>query len=75
MSNTAKPVVEVIVEKNAAQVGNDIRNFVVAESGWDLGDPSGIGSTLEEAIEDFKDSWMFKLNQEIEVKVIETKIV
>lgn len=75
MENTAKPVVEVIVEKNSRQVTNDGRNFIVFEDGWDLGDPTGYGSTLENAIEDLKDSWMLRLDTEIEVKVIETKIV
>jgi hypothetical protein len=75
MENTAKPVVEVIVEKNSVQVGNDPRNFVVSEKDWDLKQPVGVGETLEDAIDDFKSDWQLKRDEEIEVKVIETKIV
>lgn len=78
MENTAKPVVEVIVEKNSVQIHGAIgciNNFVVYEKGAEPHEPWASGEFQQSAIEAFKNTWMLKRDEEIEVKVIETKIV
>ncbi len=75
MENTAKPVVEVIVEKNARQVTGSHVNYCILQGDYEPGYPLGFGETQEEAIEDFVDHWQLLREEEIEVKVIETKIV
>ena len=71
-------VIEAIVEKNRFQVHGAIgsaTNFVVYEKGAESGHPSGFGESLQIAVESFIQDWEFKRDEEIEVKVIETKIV
>jgi hypothetical protein len=73
---TMKQVIEVIVEKNKQQVTGSNGNFCVLQAtGYEGGYPLGFGSTQEIAIKDFIDDWSVKYDEEIEVKVIETKIV
>jgi hypothetical protein len=76
MGNTAKPVVEVIVEKNRQQVTGSNGNFCILQAeGYEGGCALGFGATQEKAIADFIDDWSVKHDEEISVKVIETKIV
>ena len=58
------------VQINSVQVTNCPANFLVSETEYDLGRPTGNGSTLERAIEDFKESWMMKFDEEINVNII-----
>jgi hypothetical protein len=76
MENTAKPVVEVIVEKNLTQISGSINNYIVIQAaGYEGGFPVGWGVTEDEALNSFKSSWDLQHDEEVEVKVIETKIV
>lgn len=73
-----KPVVEVIVEKNRFQIRSksDLQNYVITQTyGYEGGCPTGLGYDLDEAVKSFKYEWLLHNNEEIEVKVIETKIV
>lgn len=75
---TTIEVIEVEVEKNPVQINTGIGaqvNFKTYEKGWEPGCVWSCGATLDEAIANFKESWMLKHDTEIEVKVIETKIV
>ena len=45
--------------------------MLVQACGWDLGDLVGSGKTIEQAMEDFKDSWSIRYDEDIEVKLIE----
>lgn len=58
------------VEKNPLQVTNCPINFTVAEIEWDLGAPIGNGKTLEEAIWNFKESWLLKYDEEITIELL-----
>jgi hypothetical protein len=60
--------VEIVITSNPVHFKNDPRNFTVtACDGWDLGAPLGNGATKEKAIEDFKENWYLKYDEEIEV--------
>jgi len=77
-SKEQKPVIEVIVQKNRTQIHGAIgsaNNFVMYEEGAEDGEPWGFGESLEVATESFIESWLLSRDEEIEVKVIETKIV
>lgn len=60
--------IEVTIEKNPSQITGDIQNFKVVPRTWDLGDPIGYGSTRENAIQDFIESWLLKYDEDITIK-------
>jgi len=62
--------ITVHIEKNPVQITNCPQNYMVAGDGWDLGDPIGHGATKEAAIEDYKESWLLHMDEEIEISEI-----
>jgi hypothetical protein len=63
--------IKVRIEKNPVQVTNDIQNFQVSEIEWDLGHPIGNGATLEEALEDFRQMYECKYDEEVNAIIVE----
>ena len=63
--------IEVTIEKNPSQITNSIVNYKVIKKDWDLGDPYGVGATLERALEDFISSAELKYDEEVELTIIE----
>lgn len=64
--------VEVQVQKNQIQVTSCPANYLVCEAdGFDLGAVTGVGSTMEKALEDFIENWLLRYDELITLTIIE----